>query len=98
MLPGRFFVPWEVTLRITRDDGLIDRDQAAQLCGVTPDAVTIWATRGYLSRDGKDRYRLPVAKREGRRPLYEVVEVAKADYHTRRRAGRETPQDCRPAA
>ena len=38
-------------MRITRGDGLIDRDQAAELCGVTPDAVTIWATRGYWTRD-----------------------------------------------
>ncbi len=79
-------------MRITRGDGLIDRDQAARLCGVTPDAVTLWSTRGYLSRDGKARYWLPVAKREGRKPLYSPVEVAKADYHTRRRAGREVPR------
>ena len=85
-------------MRITRGDGLIDRAQAAALCGVSPDAVTLWSTRGYVSRDGKDRYRLPVAKREGRKPLYEVVEVAKADYHTRRRAGREMPQGFQPAA
>lgn len=76
-------------MRITRDDGLIDRDQAAELCGVTPDAITIWATRGYLSRDGKERRFLPVARREGRKPLYDPVEVAKADYAVRRRSGRE---------
>ena len=34
-------------MRITRADGLVDRDQAAELCGVSPDAVTIWSTRGY---------------------------------------------------
>ena len=85
-------------MRITRGDGLIDRDQASRLCGVTPDAVTLWSTRGYLSRDGSTRYWLPVKKREGRKPLYEVVEVAKADYHTRKRAGREIPQGFQPAA
>ena len=96
MLPGRFFMPWEAAVRITRDDGLIDRDQAAQLCGVTPDAVTVWATRGYIATipkpDGtreRARRRLPVAKREGRRPLYDPVEVAKAEYATRRRGRRE---------
>ena len=78
-------------MRITRADGLIDRDQAAALCGVTPDAVTMWATRGYKSRDGKERYRLPVAKREGRKPLYSVVEVQKAEWHTRRRGRRDFP-------
>jgi hypothetical protein len=36
---------------------------------------------------------LPVAKREGRKPLYSVVEVQKAEWHTRRRGRR----DGRPA-
>jgi hypothetical protein len=79
----------EVAVRITRGDGLIDRDQAAELCGVTPDAVTMWATRGYKSRDGKERYWLPVALREGRKPLYDPVEVQKAEYHTRKRGRRD---------
>jgi hypothetical protein len=78
-----------VALQITRADGLIDRDQAADLCGVTPDAVTLWATRGYKSRDGKERYWLPVAKREGRKPLYNLIEVQKAEYHTRKRGRRD---------
>src|SRR5579875_376345 len=83
-------------VRITRWDGLIDRDQAAELCGVTPDAVTLWATRGYMvtiTRDGqptRERRYLPVAKREGRRPLYDPVEVQKAEHATRRRGRRET--------
>ena len=76
-------------MRITRGDGLIDRDQAAELSGVTPDAVTLWATRGYKTRDGKQRLFLPVAKREGRHPLYSPVEVQKAEWHTRRRGRRE---------
>lgn len=80
-------------MRITRGDGLIDRVQAAELCGVTPDAVTIWATRGYWTRDRKTHCVLPVAKREGRKPLYDPVEVQKAEYHTRRRGRR----DIRPA-
>jgi hypothetical protein len=76
-------------LRITRGDGLIDRDQAAALCGVTPDAVTAWSRRGYKTRDGRQRLYLPVAKREGRHPLYSVIEVQKAEWHTRRRGRRE---------
>ena len=76
-------------MRITRGDGLIDRDQAAALCGVTPDAVTAWAKRGYKTRDGSQRMYLPVAKREGRHPLYSVIEVQKAEWHTRRRGRRE---------
>jgi hypothetical protein len=88
-----------VRVFITRGDGLIDRDQAAELSGVTPDAVTIWATRGYMATvviDGqKQRVRqfLPVAKREGRKPLYSPVEVQKAELATRKRGRR----DVRPA-
>lgn len=78
---------------ITRDDGLIDRDTAAELCGVTPDAVTIWSSRGYVDtvNGAKVRRFLPVAKREGRTPLYEPLEVARAERATRRRGGRFVP-------
>lgn len=78
-------------MRITRGDGLIDRDQAAALAGVTPDAVTAWARRGYKTRDGSQRLFLPVAKREGRKPLYSVIEVQKAEWHTRKRGRRDFP-------
>ena len=81
-------------MRITRGDGLIDRDQAAELSGVTPDAVTIWSTRGYIVtvRGEKIRQYLPVAKREGRKPLYDPVEVQKAEFATRRRGRRDIPR------
>jgi len=91
-------------LLITRGDGLVDRDQAAELCGVTPDAVTIWSTRGYMVTvvvDGeKQRVRrfLPVAKREGRKPLYSPVELQKAEIATRKRGRREVRRDAFPAA
>lgn len=90
-------------MRITRGDGLVDRDQAAQLCGVTPDAITIWSTRGYVVTVGaggervKVRQYLPVAKREGRRPLYNVIEVQKAEYATRKWR-RAAPRDFPVAA
>ena len=82
-------------MRITRGDGLIDRDQAAELSGVTPDAVTVWATRGYMATIGGEQIRqfLPVAKREGRKPLYDPIEVQKAEFATRKRGRR----DIRPA-
>lgn len=73
-------------LHITRDDGLITREVAAALCGVTPDAVSQWISRGYGPRD--ERVRLPVAKREGRTVLLDPIEVAKADHATRFRARR----------
>ena len=81
-------------MRITRGDGLIDRDQAAELSGVSPDAITIWSTRGYIVivRGEKIRQYLPVAKREGRKPLYDPIEVQKAEFATRRRGRRDTPQ------
>ena len=91
-------------MRITRGDGLIDRDQAAELCGVTPDAVTVWATRGYMATvvtDGERRrvrQFLPVAKREGRKPFYDPVEVQKAEWHTRKRGRREVRPSLSAAA
>ena len=83
---------------ITRGDGLIDRDQAAELSGVTPDAVTVWATRGYMItvNGRRERRWLPVVKREGRKPLYDPVDVQKAEHATRRRGRREVRRE--PAA
>lgn len=86
---------------ITRADGLITREQASELCGVSPDAVTIWATRGYvvaLPGGSKERRFLPVAKREGRTPLYEPVDVAKAERATRKRGRRSAPRALLAAA
>lgn len=68
-----------------RADGLITREQAAALCGVTPEAITNW-TRGYGPKD--DRRQLPVKRREHGRPLFDPVEVQKAEYATRKRARR----------
>jgi hypothetical protein len=84
-------MPWggDRPVRITRGDGLITRDMAAELCGVHPDTVSQWISRGYLMRDSKTRRRLPVAKREGGRVLLDPVEVAKAEHHTAKRARRE---------
>lgn len=60
-----------VTVRI---DGLITRDMAAQLCGVSPDAITMWVRRGQIT----------VVRREGRHPLFNLVEVAKANQLLRK--------------
>jgi uncharacterized protein YjcR len=70
-----------VALRITRFDGLIDVEQAAELCGVKPVTIRAWTQRGYGPKDG--RRRLPVAKRENGRVLLDPVEVAKADHATK---------------
>ncbi len=75
-------MPGEVeALRITRWDGLITVDQAAELCGVKPVTVRNWANRGYGPR--KARRKLPVAKREDGLLLLDPVEVAKADHATK---------------
>lgn len=70
-----------------RPDGLVFREQAAQLCGVTPQAITNWAGPGYIALDGS-RARLRVVKRESGRPLYDPVDLAKAELATRARARR----------
>ena len=69
-----------------RPDGLITRAQAAELCRVTPEAITNWTRLGYGRKD--DRHKLPVARREHGRPLFDPVEVAKAEHATARKAGR----------
>lgn len=74
-------------MRITRFDGLIDVEQAAELCGVKPVTIRAWTQRGYGPKDG--RRRLPVAKRENGRVLLDPVEVAKADHATKGPARRE---------
>jgi hypothetical protein len=78
----------EVTLRITRWDGLIDVEQAAELCGVKPVTIRAWTQRGYGPKEG--RRKLPVAKRENGLILLDPVEVAKAEHATRGAARRET--------
>lgn len=70
---------------VPRPDGLITRAQAAALCGVTPEAISNW-TRGYGPKN--DRRKLPVTKRINGHPLFDPVEVAKADHATKKRARR----------
>lgn len=69
-----------------RPDGLITRGQAAALCGVTPEAITNWTRLGYGPRDA--RQKLPVKRREHGRPLYDPIDVARAEHATRKRARR----------
>jgi hypothetical protein len=67
-------------------DGLISRDQAAALCGVTPEAITNWTRIGYGPKGAK--VKLPVRRREHGRPRFHPVDVAKAEFATRKRARR----------
>jgi DNA-binding transcriptional MerR regulator len=70
-----------------RADGLITRAQAAELCGVTPEAVTNWTRVGYGPKGAK--VKLPVARRESGHPLYRPADVLVAEYATRHRARRQ---------
>lgn len=70
-----------------RADGLITRAQAAELCGVTPEAVTNWTRVGYGPKGAK--VKLPVARRESGRPLFWPADVMQAEYATRHRARRD---------
>jgi hypothetical protein len=65
-------------LRITRSDDLVTRAEAALLCGVSPDAITNWVARGHLT----------VARREGRTPLFDLVELAKVEHKLAKHARR----------
>lgn len=83
-------------MRITRWDGLITRQMAADLCGVDPDTISQWISRGYGPKDA--RRKLPVAKREGRLILLDPVEVAKADHATKGPARRVVLRPVFPVA
>lgn len=63
-------------------DELLTPAQAADLCGVTPDAIWQWKRRGRIKPDGLD---------ERGRPLYSQLTIARAEAATRRRAGRQLP-------
>ncbi len=79
----------EVTVEITpRPDGLLTREMAAALCGVDPDTISQWVRRRHLK----------VTRRDGRSPLFEPVDVAKAEIATRKRARRERGLFPLPAA
>lgn len=89
---------------ITRGDGLIYVDQAAELCGVETVTVRNWINRGYTVAvviDGKkvkQRYHLPVATRENGLILLDPVEVAKAENATRKAARRDLIREASPVA
>ncbi|KDN83459.1 hypothetical protein [Kitasatospora cheerisanensis] len=63
-------------------DELLTVRQAADLCGLTPNAIWNWQHRGRISPDGLD---------DRGRPLYSQLTIARAEAATRRRAGRQLP-------
>lgn len=60
-------------------DDLITANEAASLCGVSAQAVRMWALRGILTASGMDA--------RGRK-LYKLIDVAKAERATRDKARR----------
>jgi uncharacterized protein YjcR len=75
-------------MHVTRADGYVTVAQAAELCGVEQVTIRNWVTRGYWSDVLGSRVHLPVARREGRKMLFDAVELAKAEHATARRARR----------
>jgi hypothetical protein len=85
MCPGGEMVP-EITLG---PDGLLSRRQAAQLCGVTPEAINNWVRDGYGPKGKKTK--LPVRRRDSTgHPRFDPIDVAKAERATAKRARRLT--------
>lgn len=77
-------------MRITRADGLVDTGQAAELCHVGASTIRAWVSRGTLPKAGTD---------ERGRSLFDPVDLAKAEYKTRKRARRVfLPQSSQRAA
>jgi hypothetical protein len=67
-------------------DALITASQGAELAGVTVAAVCNWVSRGYLKPAENPQGR--VIKDSRGRPLYRLLDVAKAEAATSRAARR----------
>lgn len=88
---------------------LLTASEAAALAGVTVAAVCNWANpeRGFSVETGKDDDGKPVVERrhleraglnERGKPMYRLLDVARAERATRKRAGRNYPQGGQEAA
>lgn len=67
---------------VTTPDGinaLITAAEAATLCGVAESTIYVWVHRGTIKPSGLD---------ERNRKLYRLIDIAKAEQATRRRARR----------
>lgn len=80
-----------VTASLMTPDGvesLITSSEASQLASVSAVTIRSWANRGYRGPDGA-WHKLPVSGRDrSGRPLYRLLDVAKAERATRDRARR----------
>jgi DNA-binding transcriptional MerR regulator len=73
---------------ITRGDGLVNTEQAAQIARRKPATIRSWRHRGWLTRRGLD---------ENGRPLYHPDDVAAAEKRVRENGLRTSGIDPRAA-
>ncbi|MFB7907658.1 MerR family transcriptional regulator [Kitasatospora sp. NPDC056076] len=64
---------------------LLTGPEVATLCRVDPATVRQWKRRGHLQPAGLD---------DRGRPLYRQIDAARAEAHTRKRAGRTLAAAC----
>ncbi|MFI6496888.1 MerR family transcriptional regulator [Nonomuraea typhae] len=69
-----------MNMLVTRGDGLWTTAQAAQHAKVKPGTIRQWVSRGHLAKAGLD---------EKGHPLFDPIEVAKAEYATHKHARRD---------
>jgi hypothetical protein len=79
--------PRGVNVQVTRDDGLITVDQAAQLARVRPATIKVWVHRGHLAVAGIGDRTAP-SGRVYRVSLYRPLDVLRAEQKTRKAARR----------
>lgn len=90
------FGGWPALPEMLDLNALLTASEAASYAHVTRQAIGNWASRGYLLPDGKTRVKLPVATdmdgdeiRDAQgRPKYRLLDVAKAEAATSKRARR----------
>ena len=64
------------------DDAHLSRAQAAEFLAVSPHVVSMWATRGWLTRDGTRRHLATTMADTGQR-LYRLGDLLAAERDTR---------------
>lgn len=74
------------------ENPLVDVLDAAKVMGVKPATIRTWTRRGYTDRDGTEQRLYPCGMDENGRKLYRLLDVAKAERATRKRAGRQLPR------
>jgi len=88
-VPGHSAFSGQVSVLITRGDGLVTTEQAAQLARRKPATIRSWRHRGWLPRRGLD---------ERGRPLYHPDDVAAAEKRVRENGLRTSGIDPRAIA